>query len=1303
MTLTRLTTPSILALLPLSAAAVSAQERPDWENPAVFERGQTMPHVTLMPFDSVESALEGDRKASPWCQLLSGMWRFHWAPVPGEAPATFFEPGFDTSEWDEIEVPSSWQMQGFGHPMFRNVSQPFPSTPPKVPASYNPVGSYRRSFDLPEGWEGRQVFLHFEGVKSASYVWVNGKEVGYNQGGMEPAEYDVTDVLRPGSNTVAVQVYRFSDGTYLEDQDMWRLSGIYRDVYLMATPPVHVRDFFVTTDLDDNYRDAELKVQAEVSHSGEGKAEGYRIRATLYPDDGSAAVQDPFESRQLSIPAGGAVAASLSASVEAPRLWSAEHPRLYRLVLELLGPDGATGEILSTRVGFREMEIRDQAFFVNGRSVKLNAVNSHVHHPDTGRTMDVATMREDLVLMKRFNVNAVRTSHYPPNPEYLDLADALGIYVIDETGDEAHSTTHLSGRPEWRAAYLDRGRKMVHRDRNHPSVVIWSAGNESGSGDSICAIIAEGKRLDPTRAWLYGGNNDYFPSNDPLDCEDIVGPRYPIPFELETWIGQVPASVDPRPSFMDEYAAATGNSLGAMDDYWKVIRAYPRTIGGAVWDWVSPGVRWPWRITPDASPHGNDGALMGRARLVDGRSGGKALALSGHDEWVELYRDRSLDVTGDELTLAMWVFPRRWNGHGPLLTKGDHQYGLQQGAADSLEFFIHDRTRISVKAPTPDGWEGSWHQLAGVYDGQELRLLVDGAVIGSTRHDGDIDHNPFPVNIGRNAALHGQEHPGELSNALVDDVRIFARALDETELDGDAPGLRREARLWLDFESVVEKGEFFTLGIGGRSYGVVWPDRVPQPELWQLKKSAQPVTIEAVDLDQRLVRVTNHHHFTDLSELDASWRATADGKVVGEGALELALPPGESATIRIPYEPAGEPPGVEPGLEVRFTLRQDTAWAPRGHEVAWEQFMLPKAEPACGRMPWPRTRFRRSDRVLSGAPGAREPLAPPDRVSPLEVDEGGGEVVVRGDGFAYTFDETLGTLSSMKVAGVELLQQGPRANVWRAPLANERDAWGLYRGKLSTHRDGMGNDIANGWRAVGLDHLEHTVESVEVSIVSEREVRVEIRAHAAATGLPPRSPSTGFGLTYVYRVLATGDILLRHSITPHGNQPDWLPKVGLQMVLGEEFNRLAWYGRGPHETYPDRRTGTRIGVFESTVEEQYVPYLVPQDYGNKCDVRWVSLASARGVGLLAAGEDLLNVSAQHYGTDNLSRAWYPFQLIPQKGITLNLDHRVSGVGGTAVSVLDEYQTFPQRYEYEVRLRPYRAGETPAELSRRGLW
>ncbi|MGD2136490.1 MAG: DUF4981 domain-containing protein, partial [Gemmatimonadales bacterium] len=421
----------------------------------------------------------------------------------------------------------------------------------------------------------------------------------------------------------------------------------------------------------------------------------------------------------------------------------------------------------------------------------------------------------------------------------------------------------------------------------------------------------------------------------------------------------------------------------------------------------------------------------------------------------------------------------------------------------------------------------------------------------------------------------------------------------------------------------------------------------------------------------------NRYQFTDLSELDASWRVRAEGAVLDEGPLDLRLAPAESTTVDIPFTRPPPALGVERWLEVRFTLPRETAWAPRGHEVAWEQFPLPGAAPA--------------------------PFEPLDDFAPLEMEHAGGRVIVRGEGFTYTFDETVGTLSSIRVSGVELLRQGPRANVWRAPLANERDPWGVYRGRLSTHREGMGNGIANGWRAVGLDRLEHTVERFAASRVDDREVVVEIEAYAAPRWLPPGTFSNGFDLAYIYRVLASGDILLEHRIVPRGNHPDRLPKVGLQMVLAEEFDRLAWNGRGPFETYPDRRTGARIGVFEGTVAEQYVPYLVPQDYGNKSDVRWVSLANAQGIGLFAAGEQPLEVSAQQFATDNLSRAWYPTQLVPQEGVTLNLDHRVSGVGGTAVSVLTAYRVFPQPYAYSIRLRPFRAGESPRSLGRQNPW
>ena len=403
-----------------ACALVNAQLHPDYENPKVFERGQEEPHATLMPYPDSDLALEGDRKASPFHMSLNGPWKFHWAENPGIAPEEFYRSAYDRTNWASISVPSNWQMEGFGYPLFRNIGLPHPMDPPEVPDLFNPVGSYFRSFELPGDWDGRQVFLHFEGVHSASYVWINGKEVGYNQGGMEPAEYDITPYLKKGENNIAVRVLRYSDGSYMEDQDTWRLSGIYRDVYLISTPPVHIRDFYVATDLDGSYEDASLNLAFWVKNYGRKKTGPLELRTTLFDQDGRAV---PDGRGVFAVGAlDGKAEEELQHSLEIsnPLKWSAEYPHLYTLVMELVedqeGMDGdQVLEVISTRVGFREVEVIDQAICINGVPVKFNGVNSHMLHPETGHAMDLETLRKDLHLMKQFNINSVRTSHYPPN------------------------------------------------------------------------------------------------------------------------------------------------------------------------------------------------------------------------------------------------------------------------------------------------------------------------------------------------------------------------------------------------------------------------------------------------------------------------------------------------------------------------------------------------------------------------------------------------------------------------------------------------------------------------------------------------------------------------------------------------------------------------------------------------------------------------------------------------------------------------------------------------------------------------
>ena len=1240
----------LLLTAALFGTTVHAQLHPDWENPEMFQRNQVPPHATLMPYENVEQALEGSRKSSPFHLSLNGTWKFHWAENPGESPEAFYDPGYQRGDWREITVPSNWQMEGYGYPLFRNIGLPHPLDPPEAPGDFNPVGSYYRTFQLPDDWDDKQVLLHFEGVHSASYVWINGREVGYNQGGMEPAEYDITPYLKKGENSVSVKVLRYSDGSYMEDQDTWRLSGIYRDVYLMATPKLHIRDFYITTDLDEKYEDATLKVETEIASYQGRKAVGCQVKIQLFDGQGKPVPGGAGSIPVASLKGNSVGTASKSFEVRDPLKWSAEFPNLYTLVLELVDEKGEGLELLSSRVGFREVEVVDQAICINGVPIKFNGVNSHMMHPETGHAMDVETMRKDLHLMKQFNINCVRTSHYPPNVEYLELADELGIYIVDETGDEAHAYIQISHMPRWREQYLDRMRKMVYRDRNHPSVVIWSAGNESGPGENICALIAEGKRIDPSRpAWMYGGNQDEDPAKNPIQCEDIVGPRYLQPFRLEQRFAK---SNDPRPSFMDEYIAATGNSLGGVDEYWDLIYRYPRLTGGSIWDWISPGITRPVLSTRDDSPGDIKCVFINRAHLVLGEEG-QALYLSGHDDWLEVYRDPLLDISGESLTLSFRVRPEAYNGNAAFLTKGDYQFGIIQPDEEHLEFYLNTGEKCSLLGRLPDDWTGRWHRVAGIYDGKKMELYVDGNIIGTRACRGAILNSPYGVIFGKSAELR-DDHRGYMCHATIDRVRIFDGVVPVADLEEDGEEHKARSRLWLDFETSSQEGEYYSIGIPGRTYGLVWPDRSVQPELWQLKKSPQPVKISAINLGSGEFRVENRHHFRSLDELDCRWTLTENGNVLQDGMVDLDIPAGESEEIRIPFTTPDAAPGAIYHLLVSCTTREGQVWAAAGHEVAWEQFRLPL--------------FKESEPEGAGD-------------GTLTVDETDVLITIRGNGFSYTFDKKSGMISSMLIQDEELVSRGLKLNVWRAPLANDLDSWNFWHTDMGYTMDWMGKETANGWRSIGLDRLEQDVDHFQRTWNDRSaEITVETSIHA-------NNYTTGFKVHYHYTVLWNGEISLSTHVSPRGYMTRWLPKIGLQMELPDRFQHMEWFGRGPFETYPDRKTGARVGRYQTTAEEDFVPYIIPQDYGNKTDVHWFRLTDGSGTGLYITGDETFNASLQKYTTDHLDRAHYPFQLREEGVVTLNLDHRVSGVGGTANSILNPYRVLPVETSFTFHLRP----------------
>ena len=547
----------------------------EWENQKIFAINKEPGHPTLIPYASEEEMKADAAYEHPWertastrYMLLNGTWKFNWVKAPEERPVAFYKPSYDVSSWKEIEVPSNWEMKGYGTPLYTNVTYPFLNNPPFIQPQRgytleqepNPVGSYRRDFALPKDWAGKEVYLHFDGVYSAFYVWVNGKRVGYSQGANNDAEFNITPYVKKGNNTLAVEVYKWSDGSYLEDQDMFRLAGIHRDVYLMARPKAHVEDIRTESVFNGDLSEVTLKTTVEASAL---------VEVSLFDEEGNK------------------IGEGTEISVKDPQLWSAEKPYLYTVQLAVYDKAGKLQECTFFKHGFRKVEFRNNKLYINGVLTYLKGADRHDIHPVHGKAVPVESMVEDILLMKRYNLNAVRTSHYPNDPKMYALYDYYGLYIMDEADQECHGNQTLSNDPSWGPAYVDRAVRMVRRDRLHPSVLFWSLGNESGKG---CNIVAERdaiKALD-SRPVHYEGQND---------VADIDSQMYP---SLENMMAR-DRDGSAKPYFLCEYAHAMGNAIGNLAEYWDYIEnKSERMIGGCIWDWVDQAL---------VMPGANDGKL----------------------------------------------------------------------------------------------------------------------------------------------------------------------------------------------------------------------------------------------------------------------------------------------------------------------------------------------------------------------------------------------------------------------------------------------------------------------------------------------------------------------------------------------------------------------------------------------------------------------------------------------------------------------------------------------------------------------
>lgn len=1037
----------------------------EYENPSIVGVNREPPRAAFLPCPDRDSALSSGFLESPWKISLNGRWKFKLVQSPEQAPPGFHEPGFDDSGWDEVEVPSCWQLLGYDKPIYLNFRYPFPPHPPYVPQDWNPTGLYRKRFKLDAELEGRRLFLVFEGAGSAFYVWVNGRYVGFSKDSRTPAEFDITPYVKPGENLVAVEVLRWSDGSYLEDQDMWRLSGIFRDVYAYLAPEVRIRDFFVKTRFGEDYVDAVLEVLVKVRSYSREEKRGLAVELELLDADGRPVLERPLVRFVGGVKPGEEVYVTFQCEVKAPRKWCAEDPYLYSLLLTLKGHDGSVLEVIREFVGFRQVEVRDGRVLVNGKPVYLRGVNRHEIDPVRGYAVTRELMELDVRLMKQFNFNAVRTSHYPNHPYWYYLCDKYGVYVVDEANVECHGIASIgktgplrnepANNPEWLPAFMDRVIRMVERDKNRPSVIMWSLGNESGYGFNHEAAAAWVRGYDPTRPVHYEGAVHVLEVGGSVPRSvDVISVMYPSLDFLE-WLAT--ELRDDRPVIMCEYAHSMGNSTGNLKEYWDVIRKHRRLCGGFIWDWVDQG-------------------------LLKEEGGVKYFAYGGD--------------------------------------------------------------------------------------------------FGEEDHDGNFNIN-----------------------------------------------------------------------------GVVFPDRTPQPALWECKKVQQPVEAEPVDLSRGLVKIENRFDHLKLSEaVEILWEVRADGRTLQEGRLEAPdLEPGEWEVIYVPYELPSPEPGTEYWLVLKYVLSRSFPWAEKGFIVGWSQFKLP----------------------------VRAPEPPPLRIPempPLEVGDSDGSLRIAGRDFELVFCKRTASFSYV-FKGRQVVRSFNPLEVWRAPTDNDE---GL---------DGRG--AARKWREVGLNRVVHKVLWVHAH-------RAAPQVAVVSAGLRTEAPDTGLGFTSTLEltVYGNGDVRVAVDVKPDEGLPV-LPRAGFTLGLPGSFSRVAYYGRGPHENYVDRRFGAMVDVYETTVDEMFVPYLKPQENGNRCDVKWVALRDGDGVGLLAVATSSMEFSAHRCTPHDLESAKHPHEVKWRDEVYLHLDYRQRGLGGASCGpdTLPQYELQPEPFRFEVILKPLEPGSDHIRLSK----
>lgn len=977
------------ALLILTAFSTLSHAAPDWENQAVFRTNKMPARAVKMAFPTKEEALTKKRMESPYSLVLNGEWKFNWTDHPDKRPTDFFKPDFDSSAWKTTPVPSNVELQGYGTPIYCNHPYPFKKDPPFVmgtpPEHFttfnerNPVSSYLKTFTLPGSWDGRQTTITFNGVASAFYLWCNGQKIGYSQDSRTPAEFDLTKFLKKGENTIAVEVYRHSDGSYLECQDFWRLSGIFRDVYLTSFAPVDLTDLTVTASLLKNQKGL-LSVQGS-THKG--------ILATLTLELLDSSGNIVF-SPDHPVPVGR----KMSAKDLEITPWTAENPYLYTLVLGIGPVNQDPTHYYAQKVGFKTSEIKNGQLLINGKPILVKGVNRHDHDPDSGHYITEESMRKDLELMKQLNINTVRTAHYPNDPRFYELCDEYGLYVICEANIESHGMGYgpesLAKDPSWTAAHLDRVTNMVHAFKNHPSIIMWSLGNEAGDG--VC--------FEECSRWI----REEAPVKYPIHYEraekkphvDLFTPMYATIKQCEKYVREEEKKplAEQRPLIQCEYNHAMGNSSGNLWDYWMLFEKERLLQGGCIWDWVDQGLR------KTKSPQGQLNKTGGHDVKVAGELHKEHGLTSGY----ATVAHRDTLTAKKHLTVTVDLRPGRSNwGDNPILTKGDESWALKINRGRSLEFFIYDGTWRSVSAKVPENWQHNWHQVVGNFNGEEISLAVNGKVLARKKYKGSIKPTSYDIGIGRNAQYGHRPFDGQFKR-----VQISTSADKKNVLDLN----------FTDFTTPAGELEFFAYGGDYGDFpndnnfcanGIVTADRIlsPQaPEVFKAYQNLRLLEVVSSNENETVLKLRNTATFTKLDAYQAIGTILLDGKPSDQikiAGLDLNPQSTEEVTVNAPY-PADYAGEVH--LSIELKLKEDTLWAKKGHIVAREQILLSGTP------------------LVSQLKGSADP-------SYIDTTTRIGEITI-------DIDKKSGQLKSYKIGDRELLASPLHLNFWRPPVDNDR-------------------------------------------------------------------------------------------------------------------------------------------------------------------------------------------------------------------------------------------------------------------------